>query len=212
MSGESDIQDQVRQLVNSSDVLLFMKGTRDAPECGFSASLVRILDALLPEYATFNVLADPGLRQGVKEFSSWPTIPQLYVKGEFVGGCDIVQEMSASGELEGVLGLELDEAAATPTVTVSPGAAEGLRRALSQTADQGELHVSVDARFHNQLFMAPAAPGEISVESNGVTLWMDRLTAQRIDGASIDIVDSPQGLSFRIDNPNTLSDDASPEG
>ncbi len=210
MSGESDIQEQIRQLVGSNDVLVFMKGTREAPECGFSASVVRILDALIPEYATFNVLADPAVRQGVKEFSSWPTVPQLYVKGEFVGGCDIIQEMSASGEIEGVLGLEIDEAAAPPSVSVKPGAAEGLRRAISQSADQGELHVSVDARFYNQLFMAPVAPGEISVESNGVTLWMDRLTARRIDGASIDVVDSPQGLSFRIDNPNTPSDDTDP--
>ena len=210
MSVESDRQQRVRQLVDSHDVLLFMKGTREAPQCGFSATVVRILDGLIPEYTTVDVLADPEVREGVKGFSSWPTIPQLYVRGDFIGGCDIIQEMNGAGELSEVLGVDVAEAA-PPTLRVSTAAAEGLRRALAQGAGEGELHVSVDARFRNQLYVAPPADHEISVESNGITLWMDRLTAGRVDGASIDVVDSPEGLAFRIDNPNAPPDEAAPE-
>ena len=90
---------QFQDLVTKNKVVLFMKGTRGAPACGFSAAVVQILDEMLPAYETVNVLADPEVRDGIKEFSSWPTIPQLYVKGEFVGGCDIVREMFQSGEL-----------------------------------------------------------------------------------------------------------------
>ena len=87
-------------LVKDSPVLLFMKGNRQRPQCGFSATVVQILDSLLPEYSTVNVLEDPEIRDGIKEYSSWPTIPQLYLGGEFQGGCDIVIELYQSGELQ----------------------------------------------------------------------------------------------------------------
>jgi monothiol glutaredoxin len=87
-------------LVKDNQVLLFMKGNRQRPQCGFSAQVVQILDTLLPEYRTVDVLADPEIRDGIKEYSSWPTIPQLYVAGEFQGGCDIITEMYQSGELQ----------------------------------------------------------------------------------------------------------------
>jgi monothiol glutaredoxin len=88
--------------INSSDVVLFMKGTPVFPQCGFSAAVVQILRDLGVKFKSFDVLKDAELRQGVKEFSNWPTIPQLYVKGEFVGGCDIIREMHANNELESV--------------------------------------------------------------------------------------------------------------
>jgi monothiol glutaredoxin len=87
-------------LVKDNTVLLFMKGNRQRPQCGFSAQVIQILDSLLPEYRTVDVLADPEIRDGIKEYSSWPTIPQLYVAGEFQGGCDIITEMYQSGELQ----------------------------------------------------------------------------------------------------------------
>ena len=87
-------------LVKGHPVLLFMKGNRQRPQCGFSATVVQILDSLVPDYQTVNVLEDPEIRDGIKEYSSWPTIPQLYLAGEFQGGCDIVVEMYQSGELE----------------------------------------------------------------------------------------------------------------
>ena len=98
----SDTQQRIAELVKSSDVLLFMKGNAAFPQCGFSGRAIQILKACGVEpkaITTVNVLEDDAIRQGVKEFSNWPTVPQLYVKGEFIGGCDIVREMAASGEL-----------------------------------------------------------------------------------------------------------------
>ena len=99
--------------VKSNDVVLFMKGTPQFPQCGFSGQVVQILDYLGVPYKGINVLADDDLRQGIKDYSSWPTIPQLYVKGEFVGGCDIIKEMFESGELKEFMsekGIEMEAA------------------------------------------------------------------------------------------------------
>jgi monothiol glutaredoxin len=95
--------ERIQKEVGESDVVLFMKGTPLFPQCGFSAAVVDVLERVGIEYASHDVLQDPELRQGIKEFSNWPTIPQVYVKGEFIGGCDIVREMFASGELESFL-------------------------------------------------------------------------------------------------------------
>ena len=95
---------RIDDLVKKNRVLLFMKGDRSYPQCGFSATVVQILDSLIPDYRTVDVLSDPAIRDGVKVYSQWPTIPQLYIDGEFQGGCDIVREMYASGELKDKLG------------------------------------------------------------------------------------------------------------
>lgn len=93
------IQDTIRQQVTENPVILYMKGTPTFPQCGFSAGAVQVLKNLGVNFAAVNVLADPEIRQGIKEFANWPTIPQLYIKGEFVGGSDIMKELYASGEL-----------------------------------------------------------------------------------------------------------------
>ena len=93
-------QDQIRETIQKNDVVLFMKGTKMMPQCGFSSRVAGVLNYMGVEFADVNVLADPEIRQGIKDFSDWPTIPQLYVKGEFVGGADIVTEMFQAGELQ----------------------------------------------------------------------------------------------------------------
>ena len=93
-------EEQIRDTVSKSDVVLFMKGTKTMPQCGFSSRVAGVLNFMGVEYQDVNVLADDALRQGIKDYSDWPTIPQLYVKGEFVGGCDIITEMTLSGELD----------------------------------------------------------------------------------------------------------------
>ena len=98
------INDYIDSEVKSSDVVLFMKGTPGFPQCGFSGQVVQILDYLGVDYKGINVLTSSDLRQGIKDYSNWPTIPQLYVKGEFVGGCDIIREMFQAGELQSFLG------------------------------------------------------------------------------------------------------------
>jgi monothiol glutaredoxin len=100
---DNPVIERIRSEVESNDVVLFMKGTPVFPQCGFSAAVVQVLSHLAVKFKGIDVLQDPGLRQGVKDFSNWPTIPQLYVKGEFVGGCDIVREMAETGELEAFL-------------------------------------------------------------------------------------------------------------
>ena len=92
--------DDIRDTVTKNDVVLYMKGTKMMPQCGFSSRVAGVLNYMGVEFVDVNVLADPDVRQGIKDFSDWPTIPQLYVKGEFVGGCDIVTEMTLSGELD----------------------------------------------------------------------------------------------------------------
>ena len=104
MSLRPDTKKRIDDLIAGDRVVLFMKGSRSFPQCGFSARVISILDRLVPEYRTVDVLQDPEIREGVKEYSSWPTIPQLYVDGEFIGGCDIVTEMFQAGELAEKLG------------------------------------------------------------------------------------------------------------
>ena len=107
---DNAVAERIRNEVSSNDVVLFMKGTPVFPQCGFSAAVVHVLNHLGVKYKGVDVLQDPGLRNGIKEFANWPTIPQLYVNGEFVGGCDIVREMYKSGELQDLLrskGVEL---------------------------------------------------------------------------------------------------------
>ena len=103
MTPQQDVQDWIRKTVAQNDVVLFMKGTKAMPQCGFSMQVAQILGALGIAYADVNVLENMGVREGIKSYSNWPTIPQLYVKGEFIGGCDIVREMAEAGELQQLL-------------------------------------------------------------------------------------------------------------
>ena len=98
-----NIKEEIKKLIDNNDVCLFMKGVPDAPQCGFSMTVSNILKHLNVNFKGINVLDDQNLRQGIKEYSDWPTIPQLYIKGEFIGGCDIVKEMFENGELKSLL-------------------------------------------------------------------------------------------------------------
>ena len=100
MSLTDSTREQIESIINDHRVVLFMKGTPQAPMCGFSSKTIGLLDTVLDDYNSFDVLSDQDIREGIKEYGNWPTIPQLYVKGEFVGGCDIIREMFESGELK----------------------------------------------------------------------------------------------------------------
>ena len=111
---DNPVFERIKDEVSSNDIVLFMKGTPVFPQCGFSAAVVQVLTHMGVKFKGIDVLQDPGLRQGIKDFSSWPTVPQLYVKGEFVGGCDIVREMFQAGELQELMqtkGIEAKPAA-----------------------------------------------------------------------------------------------------
>jgi monothiol glutaredoxin len=194
------VRQRIEAAIASAPVVLFMKGTRRQPQCGFSATVVRILDELVDEYVTVDVLADPEIREGIKIYSSWPTIPQLYVKGEFLGGCDIVKELYGSGELHGKLGLPVPERR-VPNVEVTDAAAAYLREAIARSGGK-PLHLRIDRTFQNQAYLGPEEPGEIAAESNGVRILFDLMSAQRAEGLVIDHVETPHGHELRIDNPN----------
>ncbi|HEX2113016.1 MAG TPA: Grx4 family monothiol glutaredoxin [Alphaproteobacteria bacterium] len=100
---DQTVQQRIKEDIQNNDVVLYMKGSPVFPQCGFSAAVVQILTHLNVKFKGIDVLSDPSIRQGIKEFSNWPTIPQLYVKGEFIGGCDIVREMFQTGELQQTL-------------------------------------------------------------------------------------------------------------
>ncbi len=196
----------LRALVASHDVVLFMKGTRLAPECGFSAATVDALDTYLETYETVNVLASPALRDGIKRLSEWPTIPQLYVRGQFIGGADIVAELRASGELAQVLGQE-SLAQAPPVVTLTPRAAAALRAAQAAATDESgldesQLKLEITAQFVHNLFFGPRERGDIAAQTSDLVLLLDATSARRAEGLRIDFVDAAGGGGFVLDNPN----------
>ncbi len=202
MNLDESVKQEISDLIGSHDVVLFMKGDRSQPQCGFSATVVGILDAILPEYRTVDVLSAPHIRDGIKAFSSWPTIPQLYVRGEFLGGCDIVQEMYGTGELFEALGVERVEAV-RPRIDLTPAALRALTAAAAEHGGAGrELHLSVDAQFQSHLSIAPRSRADVEAISEGLVLLLDPISAARADGISIDVSDTPNGQAFRVDNPN----------
>jgi monothiol glutaredoxin len=195
------LKSKLEQLVKSDRVVLFMKGTRDQPRCGFSATVIDILDDLIDDYATVDVLADADVRDGIKAFSDWPTIPQLYVGGEFVGGCDITKDLYASGELARLLGVT-PKTTTTLAVTLTEKAAQALAQAQKQEpADRQFLRVSVNGRFQHGLSFGPALQGDVATSSQGIEIRVDATSARRADGLVIDFVDGPQ-TGFKITNPN----------
>lgn len=201
MTLDPAMQKQLSDMVAENKVLLFMKGTRHFPQCGFSATVAQILDGLIKEYKTVNVLTDPEVRAGIKEFSSWPTIPQLYVDGQFVGGCDIVREMYVSGELQKLLGVPDDVDA--PELTVTAAAAEAFK-AASQ-GEPGSLRLEVSQDFQYALSVDDPQPGDFNVEAGqGITVLIDRDSARRAKGIVIDYDSAGQG-GFKIENPNAPS-------
>jgi monothiol glutaredoxin len=193
-------RERIESYIKSNEVVVFMKGNRAMPQCGFSGKVVQILDGLVEDYTTVDVLSDPDVREGIKEYSAWPTIPQLYLKGEFVGGCDVITELYATGDLHRQLGLDVPERK-IPTLTISPAAAARIREYMERAPGK-ELKLSVDARYQASLGLAPRQEHEVEVEAGGIRVLMDYSSAERADGLSIDLVDSSTGAAFKIDNPN----------
>jgi monothiol glutaredoxin len=195
---DPDVRTAIQQAIKENPVVLYMKGSRRRPECGFSARVVEILDGLLDDYVTFDVLADAKLREGIKEFSSWPTIPQLFVRGEFVGGADIVAALQESGELPEKLA-ELPKPP-SPQITLSDAARAELRSAIESTVECIRLDVS--PTFEHDLCVGVPDPRDIVVDLGDVRVSIPPASARRADGIGIDIVTTPDGPAFKITNPN----------
>lgn len=203
MALTAQLKEQIESIIASHQVVLFMKGTREQPQCGFSATVIGLLNQLVPSYQTVDILADPLIREGIKEFSAWPTIPQLYINQEFIGGCDIVREMFNNGDLFDVLKLEKPKSS-TPHITITPAAADALKNALEDAPDNESIRLKIDVHFEHNLSMGPRLPNDIEVRENGVLLVVDSISASRAEGITIDYLSSGlQGSGFEIHNPNS---------
>ena len=200
MSLSPELRARIESLLSSNPVVLFMKGSPGAPQCGFSAKASGILNTLAPGYAHVDVLQDPEIREGIKVFGQWPTIPQLYVGGELLGGSDIIEQMLNTGELHELLGLPAPDRT-PPTIHISEAAAEAIRRAMAGN-DEAALHLSVDPQFRSQFQLRPATGGEIVAESEGIRVHFDLASAPRAQGLRIDWVEDERGAGLAIDNPN----------
>ncbi len=201
MTLDPALKKKIDSIVQADPVVLFMKGTRSFPQCGFSASVVNILNTLVPKFATVNILSDVDIRTGMKEYSDWPTFPQLFIKGEFVGGADIVRQMHEAGELEKKLG-DLVAPAKAPTLTVAPRAATELSAALKDAGPGDVIHLTITPSWEHQLDLGPKESSHVSIETNGVTVQLDRASAGRAAGVTIDFVEGSDGGGFKIENPN----------
>ena len=196
------LRSRIESLLAANKVVLFMKGEPRAPQCGFSAKAAAALAAAgLDDYAHVDVLSDPELREGIKAYGDWPTIPQLYIGGELLGGSDIIEQMANSGDLQSALGLPPPDRT-PPVVHVTPAAAEMLRKALADAGDGYALQVSVDARFNAQLQAAPVDRDAIATEVEGLRVQFDLASARRANGLSLDWVDDARGRGLVIENPN----------
>ena len=201
MSLDPALRERIETLLSTHRVVLFMKGEPRAPQCGFSAKAIGALGATGVDYAHIDVLADAAIREGIKEYGQWPTIPQLYIGGELVGGSDIIEQMAASGELYSVLGLPAPDRS-PPAITITPAAVQVLREAVANAGDGFALQIEVDAHFNARLQLAPVDASAIAAEVDGLRAQFDLASAGRARGLSIDWVDDARGRGLVIDNPN----------
>jgi monothiol glutaredoxin len=199
MSLSDSTREQIENIIQKDRVVLFMKGTPQAPQCGFSSKTVGLLDSILSDYSSVDVLQDQEIREGIKVFSNWPTIPQLYIDGELVGGCDIVSAMFNSCEIHEMLGIEAPDRT-PPEVTITDAAAEKIREAMAGHEGIG-LHFSIDAGWQSTFNVAPAEGHEVKVVANDITFLFDLASAQRAKGAVIDWKESMEGEGLTINLP-----------
>ena len=194
------LRSRIESTITSNEVVLFMKGTPQQPQCGFSATVIGILNNLGSDYETVNVLEDAEIRDGIKEYSQWPTIPQLYIGDEFVGGCDVVQQMYTSGDLHQMLGREPVKVKA-PEITISDDAASAIQDAMAHQPGVA-VHLRIDANWDHQFSLGPAKGHEITAVSNGIEILFDLDSAQRADGLALDMAENQDGAGFSVHNPN----------
>ncbi len=204
MSLDTATRERIESLVNRHRVVLFMKGDRMQPMCGFSAAAVGALGDVVADYHTVNVLEDPDIREGIKVYGNWPTIPQLYVDGELVGGADIVKQMYASGELHSLFGVAPPDRT-PPEITITDKAAEAIREGVGEAQGMA-LHLKIGADHSAGFQLAPADANDIVVNANGIEVHFDPGSAQRARGITIDWAETMQGagLSLRFPGADKL--------
>jgi monothiol glutaredoxin len=201
MSLDPAVRTRIQSLLDAHRIVLFMKGEPAAPRCGFSAKATGILSGLGMSFHSVDVLADPEIREGIKVYGSWPTIPQLYIGGELVGGSDIIEQIANSGELHELLGLPAPDRT-VPTLHISPAAAEVIARAVADAAPGIGVHLSVDPAFNAQFALKEIAGNELVAHAQGIDVHIDVISAPRANGIEIDWIEDMRGAGLSIRNPN----------
>ncbi len=199
MSLDPATRERIQSLLSAHRVVLFMKGNRQQPMCGFSAAATNTLNELLPDYHTVNVLEDPEIREGIKLYGEWPTIPQLYVDGELVGGSDIIRQMYTSGELHTLFGAAAPDRT-PPEITITDKAAEAIRQGTAN-AQGVAIHLEIGPDHSAGFQLAPAGDHDIIAVSNGLEIHFDPASAQRAKGIVIDWVSTVQGEGLSLKFP-----------
>lgn len=198
MTHSETVRENITNQISSNRVVLFMKGTRQAPRCGFSAQVCAVLGDLGIDFKTIDVLSNPEIRDEIKSFSNWPTIPQLYVDGQFVGGCDIVTELNRTGELNQMLGVTKVQRP-PPTIRITDSAAAAFKKADEGGAER--LRLEIGPSYEHDLCFDLPKSDDIEVSDNGVTLRLSASSASKAEGLRIDYTDGPKGAGFKIENP-----------
>lgn len=193
---DPQFKERIDKLLSDHKIVLFMKGYKTQPMCGFSARVVSMLSELEVDYHSENIFDDPEMRSGMKDYSNWPTFPQLYIDGEFVGGCDIVTGMFQDGSLHTMLGV-IREEVATPSIEISDAAVAAFLAAM-QRYDGVHVIVDISPQFQYDIGLGQAGSSEMAVTSNEFTIYMSRSAAKRANGMKIDF----QNGQIKIDNPN----------
>ena len=201
MSLDPALRSRIETLLTTNRVVLFMKGEPVAPQCGFSAKAVGLLGSTGVAYQHVDVLSDPEIREGIKVYGEWPTIPQLYIDGELIGGSDIIEQIASSGELYTALGVAAPDRT-PPTINITPAAAKMLGEAVANAGKGYALQIDIDARFNARLQLAPVDEKAIASEVDGLRVQFDLASAQRARGLTIDWADDDRGRGLVIDNPN----------
>lgn len=202
MALDTPTRERIEALLGQHEVVLFMKGSRQQPMCGFSAAAINTLNDVIPSYHTVDVLQDPEIREGIKEFGQWPTIPQLYVKGELVGGSDIIRQLYTSGELYTMFGAEAPDRT-PPEITITEKAAEAIRGGMANAQGMA-LHLEIGPDHSAGFQLAPAGEHDIVVVANGIEVHFDPGSAARAKGIVIDWVSTVQGEGLSLKFPGAV--------
>ena len=195
-----EVKTHIESLIKNNAVILFMKGTKERPQCGFSKQVIVVLNQLLSDFAAVDVLADPEIREGIKTFSNWPTIPQLYINQEFIGGCDIILDLAEKNQLQDML--KLEKALSAPNISLSPSAEQAFNNALADQAEGESIRITIGADFAHGLQFDKATKEDFLVNINGVELIFDPYSAQRAHNLSIDFIEDQLEAGFAFNNPN----------
>lgn len=196
---KNELKNHIDSLIENNHVVLFMKGTKDRPQCGFSKQVVEALRNLT-DFVSVDVLSDPDLRDGIKVYSNWPTIPQLYINKEFIGGCDIVLDMYRSHELHKLLNLQ--RAHQKPAINISHAAIAALKNAKLDCHDGEDIRISVGIDFEHGLSFDRKNDGDFSLQFGELELLIDPYSALRAENLSIDYVTDNLDAGFLFNNPN----------